>query len=147
EPLNEAIQTRALNAILKTLEAETISIPKEKLELFPPRAFGYSRSRESFKSNTGVAFDAFGAPATASDMSLSLLLHPERAARLVQQRSINSDLPGLDQVIDGLIDNTIGRSHADPYLQEVQNAINYNVLQHLMNLAAHKNATPAVKAG
>ena len=147
ESISAEEQLKALNAIMKTLNAEVIAIPKHKLELFPPRAFGFSRSRESFKSNTGVAFDAFGAPATASDMSLRLLLHPERAARLVQQHAINSDLPGLDQVIDRLIDNTFGRSHADPYLQEVQNAINYNVLQHLMNLAAHKDVTPAVKAG
>lgn len=58
----------------------------EKLELFPPRAFGYNRSRESFKSNTGVAFDALGAPLTSANLSLSLLLHPERMARLVQQK-------------------------------------------------------------
>src|SRR5690606_37001942 len=107
---------------------------------------GFSRSRESFKSNTGVAFDAFGAPATASDMSLKLLLHPERAARLVQQHAINKDLPGLPQLLNELIDNTFKLTFKHVYLQEVQNAINYNVLQHLMNLAAHKDATPAVKA-
>ena len=147
ESISGEEQIKALSAVLKTLDANVIAIPKQKLELFPPRAFGFSRSRESFKSNTGVAFDAFGAAATASDMSLRLLLHPERAARLVQQHSLNNDLPGLEQVFDNLIDNTFGKSHPDPYLQEVQNAINYNVLQHLMNLASHKDATPAVKAG
>lgn len=147
ESISTEEQLKALNAVLKTLNATEIAIPKEKLELFPPRAFGFSRSRESFKSNTGVAFDAFGAPATASDMSLRLLLHPERAARLVQQHSLNNELPGLNQMLESLIDNTFRLNHRDPYLQEVQNAINYNVLQHLMNLAVHKDATPAVKAG
>ncbi len=147
ETISGEEQLMALNAVLKTLNAEVIAIPKQKLELFPPRAFGYSRSRESFKSNTGVAFDAFGAPATASDMSLRLLLHPERTARLVQQHSLKKELPGLDQVLEQLIDNTFKLSFQDPYLQEVQNAINYNVLQHLMNLAVNKDATPAVKAG
>lgn len=147
ESISRDEQNKALKAVLKTLNAEVIAIPRQKLELFPPRAFGYSRSRESFKSNTGVAFDALGAPATASDMSLRLLLHPERAARLVQQHSINRELPGLDQVLDQLINNTFKLTFQDTYLQEVQNAINYNVLQHLMNLAVHKDATPAVKAG
>lgn len=147
EIISREEQLRALSTILKTLNAEVIAIPRQKLALFPPRAFGYSRSRESFKSNTGVAFDAFGAPSTASDMSLGLLLHPERAARLVQQHSLNKDLPGLDEVLEELMDNTFRLSFGDPYLQEVQNAINYNVLQHLMNLAVHKDATPAVKAG
>ena len=146
ESISAEEQVRALNAIMTTLNAGVIAIPKQKLELFPPRAFGFSRSRESFKSNTGVAFDAFGAPATASDMSLKLLLHPERAARLVQQHAINKDLPGLPQVLNELIDNTFKLTFKHVYLQEVQNAINYNVLQHLMNLAAHKDATPAVKA-
>lgn len=146
ESISAEEQVRALNAIMRTLNADVIAIPKQKLELFPPRAFGFSRSRESFKSNTGVAFDAFGAPATASDMSLKLLLHPERAARLVQQHAINKDLPGLPQVLNELIDNTIKLTFKDVYLQEVQDAINYNVLQHLLNLASHKDATPAVKA-
>ncbi|HSP83302.1 MAG TPA: zinc-dependent metalloprotease [Gillisia sp.] len=140
-------QNKALKAVLKTLDANTLAIPAVKLELFPPRAFGFSRSRESFKSNTGVAFDALGAPGTASNMTLSLFLHPERAARLVQQHSLNNELPGLDQVLEQIIDNTFRLTFQDPYLQEVQNAINYNVLQHLMNLAVYTNATPAVKAG
>ncbi len=147
ESLSAAEQLKALDAVLKTLNANVIAIPKHKLDLFPPRAFGYSRSRESFKSNTGVAFDAFGAPATASDMSLKWLLHPERAARLVQQNALDKDLPGLDKVLDQIIDKTFKLTYRDPYLQEVQNAVNYNVLQHLMNLAVHKDATPAVKAG
>ena len=145
--IDAAEQNKALQAVIKTLDAKIIAIPAGKLELFPPRAFGFPRTRESFKSNTGVAFDALGAPGTASDMTLSLLLHPERAARLVQQHSLNNELPGLDQVLEQLIDNSFGLTFRDPYLQEVQNAINYNVLHHLMNLAVHKDATPAVKAG
>lgn len=139
-------QKKALQAILKTLDAANIAIPASKLNLFPPRAFGFSRSRESFKSNTGVAFDALGAPATASDMSLALLLHPERAARLVQQNAINPKLPGLKEILDNLVTRTFILEHRDAYLQEVQNVINFNVLQHMMNLAVHKDATPGVKA-
>ncbi len=146
EPVSKEMQNKALRAILRTLNAEELAIPKQKLELFPPRAFGYNRSRESFKSNTGVAFDALGAPATASDMTLSLLLHPQRAARLVQQNTINNGLPGLQEVLDQLLNATVKLQFRDSYLQEVQNTINYNVLQHLMNLAVHKEATSGVKA-
>jgi hypothetical protein len=146
EILDKEAQQQALRNFLRTLEAEVLAIPKEKLDLFPPRAFGYQRSRESFKSNTGVAFDALGAAATASDMSLSLLLHPERAARLVQQKAIDGNQISLTEVIGQLLDKTIKSTKKDPYLQEVQNSINYNVLQHIMNLAVHKDAIPQVKA-
>ncbi|NNF19886.1 MAG: DUF5117 domain-containing protein, partial [Flavobacteriaceae bacterium] len=77
-------QEQALEGVLKTLNAEIIAIPEDKLPLFPPRAIGYPRSRESLNGRTGVSFDALSAAETAADMTLSLLLHPERASRLVQ---------------------------------------------------------------
>lgn len=140
------MQQNALNAILKTLDAEVIAIPKEKLELFPPRAFGYNRSRESFKSNTGVAFDALGAPVTSANLSLSLLLHPERMARLVQQKSLDKKQLGPEKVLNELISNTIKKSHRNAYLNEVQEAVNYQVLLQLIKLAENESATAKVAA-
>ncbi len=140
------LQDQALDAVLRTLSAEELAIPKEKLELFPPRAYGYGRSRESFKSNTGVAFDAMGAPATASDFTLSLLLHPERAARLIQQEAIYEEGVRYSSVLERLVSQTIKTSKNGKYLQQVQNTINFNVLQHLIQLSVHPEATPLVKA-
>ena len=74
-------EKKALVSVLKTLNVEELAIPKKLLNLFPPRAFNYGRTRESFKSKTGVAFDPFGAVETASAMTLGLLLHPERVTR------------------------------------------------------------------
>ncbi len=146
ENLSKKEQYDALQVLLKTLEPEVLAIPRDKLKLFPPRAYRFNRSRESFKSNTGVSFDALGAPATASKMTLSLLLHPERAARLVQQKALDENQLGLGEVLEELILKTIKSSEENPYLQEVQHVINYNVLQYLMYLAVHTNATPQVKA-
>jgi hypothetical protein len=140
------MQKNALNAILKTLDAEVIAIPQEKLDLFPPRAFGYNRSRESFKSNTGVAFDALGAPVTSANLSLSLLLHPERMARLVQQKSLDKKQLGPKEVLNELISNTIKKSHRNAYLNEVQEAVNYQVLLQLIKLAENDSATTKVEA-
>ncbi|KRG29323.1 zinc-dependent metalloprotease [Salegentibacter mishustinae] len=140
------MQENALNAILKTLDAEVIAIPQEKLDLFPPRAFGYNRSRESFKSNTGVSFDALGAPVTSANLSLSLLLHPERMARLVQQKSLDKKQLGPEEVLNELISNTIKKSHRNAYLNEVQEAVNYQVLLQLIKLAENESATAKVAA-
>ena len=84
-------QNKALISLLKTLKVENLAIPKSKLELFPPRAYNYPRTRESFKSMTGVSFDPFSAVSTASEMSLSLLLNPERMNRLVVQSSLSNN--------------------------------------------------------
>jgi hypothetical protein len=146
EVLAQSEQKDALMAILKTLDAETLAIPKEILKLFPPRAFGYPRTRESFKSNTGVSFDALGAAATASDMTLGLLLHPQRANRLVQQKAVDQSNLGLEEVLDELVEQTVESQMLSHYHGEVQNSINFNVLKHLMNLSASDKSIPQVKA-
>ena len=146
EHLDRKLQEKALESILRTLTPEELAIPQEKLKLFPPRAFGYSRDRESFKSNTDVAFDALGAPATASDMTLGLLFHPARAERLVQQHSLDSKLPGLEEVLEETISKTIKSGEKDDYMGSVQNTINFVVFKHLLNLAINNHSTPLVKA-
>lgn len=146
EFISKSDQEQALEATLQTLDAETLAIPENLLKLFPPRAFGYPRSRESFKSNTSVSFDALGAPATASDMTLGLLLHPERANRLIQQKALEPTNLGLEKVMQDLIDNSIEIEHKSDYLSEVQNSINFNVLKHLMNLSINEKSIPQVKA-
>ena len=146
EVLDVKKQKQALGTVLKTLKAETLMIPKDKLALFPPRAQGYNRTRESFKSKTGVVFDALGAPATASDMTLGLLLHPERANRLVQQKALDAKQLGLQGMLETLAKETVLFSEKDAYKNEVQTTINYNVVKHLLNLYVHPNAIPQTKA-
>lgn len=139
-------QQKALSAIVKTLDAEYIAIPREKLALFPPRAFGYRKSRESFKGKTGVSFDALSAPETAADMTLKYLLHPEKASRLIQQKALQPNNLGLSDVLDFVVGNTIGKQYKDAYISEVQWSVNYRVLYHIMNLAAHNEVHPQVNA-
>lgn len=143
---DKAMQEKALKSILKTLDASVIAIPKEKLSLFPPRAFGYGRTRESINGKTGVSFDALSAAETAADMTLGLLLHPERASRLIQQKATNPSNLGLVDVLNMVTSNTIQKTNKDSYLAEVQNNINFRVLFHLMNLAAHDKVHPQVNA-
>lgn len=145
KPVDAAQQRITLDAILKTLEPETLAIPKDKLDLFPPRAFGYGRSRESFKGKTGVTFDPLSAANTASDMTLKYLLHPQRANRLVLQKSLDKNQLALDDLVSTLIQN-FSKTHEDTYLQEIQHQVNVNVLKYLMNLAVNKESYFQTKA-
>ncbi len=139
-------QREAMNALIGSISPETLAIPKNILDLFPPRAFGYGRTRESFKSKTGVAFDALGAAASASDMVFGLVLNPQRASRMVQQKALDANQLGLDELIDALIANTFGKSSNDAYLNEIQHTVNFSLLENLMHLAASDNIHPQVKA-
>ncbi len=135
-------QKKALDAILKTLETDILTIPEEKLALFPPRAMGYGRTKESFRSNAGVAFDPISAASTASEMTLRLLLNIQRAHRVIQQKAIDDKQLGLHELIDIVLSKTIKSKTKKGYKGEVQKAVNFNVLKYLMNLSASdKNAT------
>ena len=137
--ISSKVQQKALASVLRTLDVKEIGIPRKLVNLFPPRAFNYRRTRESFKSKAGVAFDPFGAVETASVMSLELLLHPERVTRLVQHKSLDTDQLGLEEVLDQLIDSTIQQRHKDPYYQELQNIVNYQFLNQLFHLSSNNN--------
>ncbi len=139
-------ERKALTSILKTIDVNTIAIPKNKLDLFPPRAMGYSRSRESFKSKNGVAFDPFGAVDTSSEMTLSLLFNAERASRLVQHKSLDNSQLGLVELINAVIENSFKKNHNDAYHQELQNVINSQVLNQLFYLSANENTYMQVNA-
>ncbi len=137
--IDPRVQQEALRTVLRTLDIKEIAIPREQLKLFPPRAMGYGRSRESFKSKAGVAFDPFGAVETSSNMTLRLLLHPQRVTRLVQHKSLDKKQLGLVEVLDQVIENTIKKSYKDSYHQELQNVVNVQVLNQLFYLSSNKN--------
>ncbi|WP_405327381.1 zinc-dependent metalloprotease [Leeuwenhoekiella sp. LLG6367-2.1] len=139
-------QQAALDAVLKTLDAEYLSIPQDKLKLFPPRAFGYGRDRESFKGNTGITFDPLGAPETAADMTLDFLLNAERANRIVAQHAWDPNIISISEVFNQLLDATLYAKHRRAYEQQVQQTINYRVLSHLKQLYVNPKAIPQVKA-
>jgi hypothetical protein len=131
---------------MKTLDAKTLAIPEKQLALFPPRAMGYARTRESFKSKNDVAFDALGAAATSAEMTLKLLLNPKRANRLVQQKALNESGFGLDKVLEELNKTVFKAKNASSYDTEVNRSIQSVTLTHLMNLVASNVAIAQVKS-
>ncbi|MEW7278579.1 zinc-dependent metalloprotease [Aquimarina sp. 2201CG1-2-11] len=140
ETISVEKQRNALSQVLKTISPTVLAIPEEKLKLFPPRAYEYNRTRESFHGKTGVGFDALGAVATASNMSISLLLHPERASRLVQQKSLDQNQIGLSETLDQLIEKTFKLKVKNSYHREILHVVRSTVLEHLMILASNKQA-------
>ena len=53
---------------------------------------------------------------------------------------------GLEEIIDRTLESTIYRIHKDPYLNAVQTAVNYRILEHLIALAATRNLNPQATA-
>ena len=135
--LSPEVQRAALQEVLRTIDIKEIAIPTTLLNLFPPRAMGFGRNRETFKSNLGLAFDPYGAVATASHFTVSLLLHPELVNRLIVQKSLDKNHLGLNNVLDELINQTFKESYNSGYEEELQGVVNRVVLEELFSLSTN----------
>jgi hypothetical protein len=141
-------QRRALDALLSTINVDALALPEALLKLIPPPAYSYNRTRESFKNRTGLPFDALAAAEAAASFTTSFLLHPERAARLVEYNSRDNSLPSLGETIDKILSAT-WKQTATPqktYKAEVQRTINTAVLQGVMRLAQDDEASAQTRA-
>jgi len=141
-----AAQQEALAAVLKTLDPATLTLPEALLKILPPRLMGYERTQESFPGRTGVAFDPEGAVESAANLTLELLFEPTRATRLVEYKGRESDLPGLDDVIDATLKAT-WYAPRQPGLEGLtQFTVEDATLDRLLTLAASTEASEQAKA-
>ena len=145
-PVTAAEQRRALDAVLKTLDPAALALPEGVLRLIPPKPPFYQRDREDFHGHTGLTFDALAPAEAAANQVIGLLLNPERAARLVEQHAEDSQMPGLGDVLDALLNATWQSKRRGGYPGEVENTVDDVVLEQLFNLAANDKAPVQVKA-
>ena len=141
-----AEQRRALKALLATIDPATLSIPERILDLIPPRPPGYPRTMESFPARTGLTFDPVAAAEAAADMTVGLILNPQRAARLVEYNARNRDNPGLLEVIDALLTATWHGKPRPGLDDRIYGTVRTVVLVHLIHLATDTSAPPVVRS-
>ena len=145
--LDHETQLNALKSVLSTLDENFLTIPTEKLKLFPPRAYGFPRTRESFNSQMGVAFDPISAASTSSDMTLSLLLNHERLNRVNLQSSMKTGI-SVNKIFESLFkmlnDNLLlGEKN---YAAIVKDVVAENILKHFMNISVNDKYVSNVQA-
>ncbi len=139
EPLRAvpaADQRAALDALMRTLRADELTVPASVADLIPPRPAGYGRHRELFPRYTGSTFDRITPAVVAADLTVSALLRPDRAARLVEQHAVDGDLPGLVEIIDALVRTSFGEASSDGFRLEVERAVQRVVVDRLIRLAS-----------
>ena len=150
QPVTEVVpaaqQTKAIQALLNTVSPEALALPENLIKIIPPRPIGYQRSREVIRTRTDLAFDPMAAAESASDMVFSLMLNSSRATRLVQQNSLNPQLPSLETVIDQMVTATFKSTPKTGYHQQLQITVNHTLLNNLMKLALNSNASSQARA-
>jgi hypothetical protein len=147
EYLDPARQRRALGVILSILDPAVLDIPESILRIIPPRPFGYEAHRELFRGRTDPVLDPLGAAATASEMVISGLLQPERAARLVDFHRRDEAQPGLEAVLRALIGQTFESTPpTEERLAEIRRVVQTVTVNGLIGLSADAAATPEVRS-
>ncbi len=145
QPVRELIsgidQMKALDALLDAIDPKALELPRTLIEKIPPRSYGYPRSRETFQSKTGVAFDYLAAAETAASIPLGFIFNADRANRLLMLKTENASQPGFDRVLDRTLEKVFANVGG-----EINRIVQAETLDHLFSLAANDRAYDQVRA-
>ena len=139
-------QQAAIDALVSTLQPEFLTLPESVLQLLPPKSYGYARTDESFPAYTGVAFDAVTLSEAAAGHTLSILLEPQRAARLVEQRARSQSGPGFTELLNTLTEQALATDAYTGLEAAIHQRVSHVYLHNLMLLAADSKAAESVRA-
>ncbi len=149
EPARRAVpaaeQKAALEALAATLGSSELVVPRRVLEALAPRPSGYERHRELFPRYTGLPFDPVTPGLTAADVTLTAVLDPARAARLVSQAAYDPTLPSFGGVVDRLTVAIFQERPTGAYPAEVNRAVAHAFVARLITLAGDASM-PQVRA-
>lgn len=144
--IDPEVQERALAALLTTINVRSLALPERILQLIPPRPMFYDRHRELVHGRTDLTFDGLAAAENAASLTVGLLLHPARAARLVEYHARDLKQPSLESVLDKIANASTKSAPAKGYDAAVQITVSNVFVTHLLKLATDENASPQVRS-
>jgi len=140
-PVAEETQRQAIDALIATLNPKLLRLPDTLTTLISPRPPNNPKSRETFWGRTGLIFDEVAPAASAVELTLSILLDPVRAARMVRSRA-----PDFTSVTRLLLDATWYAKSAGGISGVIQRQTNLQVLYGLLRLALDTSVDPPARA-
>ncbi len=145
--VDPAEQHKALTSILKTLAPQTLTLPESLLSILPPVPPGYPRTLESLPSHTGLTFDPVAAAESAADLTLTVLLDPARASRLIEYHMRVPASPSLRSVLEAVSSAVAARPEAGHSMSsEVERAVEFRALEAMLALAVNPAASSQARA-
>jgi hypothetical protein len=143
--VDAAKQREALDLLLEALSPVNLDVPDSVAAALVPPPSGVARSREEFVSDAGDTFSSLTAARTLAGLVLRPLLEPRRAARLTL--AAGGDALTLDVLLRRLLTAT-WEAPADPLPRRaaLQRVVQRVVLDAMLDLAAHPEASPEVRA-
>jgi hypothetical protein len=141
-------QREALTAVLDTLKPEELAMPENILKLIPPRAEGLDiGTAEYFQKRTEPVFDSIGAAMIAADLTITGLLDPSRAGRMIEFNAQDKKYPHFKETVDALVVRIWkAPKPANGYHAAIVHAEQNLLVQRLMDLTANPDASTQVRA-
>lgn len=140
-------QRAALDAVLETIDPRVLDLSDEVLSHLTPRLGSWSfadNDRELFRKTAYPAFDTISAAETAADLTFDVLLHPQRAARLVELHRRDAKNPSLDYVLGQTAERVMSASK-EGRTGEIAYAVQARYAFALMELA-NSDSSPVIQA-
>jgi hypothetical protein len=149
KPVETKLQKESISALLKTLQPEFLAVPKQLLDLIPPRPFRYPANvKETFKRRTGLAFDVLSPAESAAQLTLSLMLNNQRVNRLATQQIFDKNLPSLAEVLKATSKSLIEGPHLfkNSYYGQINRVVAEMYINELIKLKESESCGVEVKS-
>jgi hypothetical protein len=117
--------------------------------MIPPRPFRYpANQRETFKRKTGMALDVLSPAEVSAELTLSLILNSERAARMSTQQIYDKNLPAFSEVLQVLSQKIIKTelNARNNYLGQINRVVADVYLKKMLQLYYNEGTAVEVKA-
>ena len=137
EFVDNDLQIKSLESLISVIDPKNLTLPNDLISIITPRSFSNNRTRENFKSNTGVAFDYISASSSILNHTFNLLFNYQRVNRIVQQNMLNNNLISLDKYFDNIIDSLFNFNSSNTYEMELNKNSKSIILDYVFNLYSH----------
>lgn len=144
--IDPEIQEKALNAVLNTISPANLTLDESIIRLIPPKAKGYYRDRENVEGYTGLTFDPLSFAETSAEMTLKLLLHPERCSRLAELHARDESQLSLDHVYEKVYNFLFDVDSPDDFEDAILFLTRNSFIDELIHLASNPETSSLVRA-
>jgi len=141
-------QRQALAALLETLDPAALSLPAALLDQLTPAPGGggvHAAGVDLFDGDADPQFDLVAAAQSAAAITLRALLHPARAARLVEARRRDPAALGFAETLSA-IDRIVFEAPARPEETAIVHAVQGRFVSELIDLSLDAGAATAMRA-
>ncbi|ABI77479.1 conserved hypothetical protein [Hyphomonas neptunium ATCC 15444] len=147
-PVAPTEQRRALQALVKTLKPAALDLSDAALNYLTPGDVGYAGGgtiEELFPNRTGPVFDLAASAEIAAGLTLSAVLDPARANRLVAYAQRSPEALTLKDVI-GTLEAAVFVEEKSPRLAALGQIVQTQFVAELISLSRNETASASVKA-